>query len=56
MDRAEHTPRQTVRVDKALWDKFGATAGRERSEVVRQLIRWYVREPGAKLPQRPPAD
>lgn len=26
-----------------------------RTAVVRQFIRWYLRRPGAKLPERPPA-
>jgi hypothetical protein len=49
------TPQRPVRVDDDLWAKFGALVGpRDRSELLRQFIRWYVREPGAKLPQRPP--
>lgn len=48
-----HTPRQTVRVDADLWDRFGQLAGRDRSEVVREFIRWYVRDPKAKSPKRP---
>ncbi len=26
-----------------------------RTAVVREFIRWYMRRPGAKLPERPPA-
>lgn len=26
-----------------------------RTAVIRQFIRWYLRHPGAKLPERPPA-
>lgn len=51
---ASHTPHRPIRVDDDLWTKFGRLVGRDRSDVVRQFIRWYVREPGAKLPQRPP--
>jgi len=51
---ASHTPHRPIRVEQTLWDKFGALVGpRERAEVIRQFIRWYVREPGAKLPKRP---
>jgi len=50
------TPRQTLRVPEALWIRFGAAAARaetDRSALVRALIAWYVREPGARLPERP---
>lgn len=52
------TARQTIRVDEALWEHFGAGAeqmGADRSAVLREFIRWYVREPGAKMPKRPDA-
>jgi hypothetical protein len=26
-----------------------------RTAVIREFIRWYMRRPGAKLPERPPA-
>jgi metal-responsive CopG/Arc/MetJ family transcriptional regulator len=52
-----HTPTVPIRVGPDLWAEFGRLAGaRNRSEVVRQFIRWYVRERGAKLPQRPDAE
>lgn len=51
------TARQTIRIDEALWRQFDAARTRadkkDRSEVIREFIRWYVREPGAKLPKRP---
>jgi len=55
------TPLQNVRVDPDLWDRFDKAIGRadpgsDRSKTLRQFIAWYVREPGAKLPARPPAD
>lgn len=52
------TARQTMRVDEALWEQFGAAttaADTDRSTVLREFIRWYVREPGAKQPPRPGA-
>lgn len=45
-----------IRVDDDLWDAFGkavAAAGGDRSYLLRELMRWYVREEGAKLPKRP---
>lgn len=49
-----HTPTVPIRVDPDLWAEFGAAAGeRNRSAVLREFIRWYVRQPGAKLPKRP---
>lgn len=52
------TARQTIRVDEELWKSFGVIAeahGVDRSTAVREFIRWYVREPGAKPPKRPDA-
>lgn len=48
------TARQTMRIDEALWNRFVAATGEQRrSEVVRDFIRWFVREPGAEFPERP---
>lgn len=53
-DHEGHTPRQTIRVDAEEWDDFGTVVGpKNRSRVVREFIAWYLRKPGAKLPQRP---
>jgi hypothetical protein len=44
------------RVAEAVWQRFGEAvdrAGTDRSSVLRALIAWYLREPGAKLPTRP---
>ena len=47
--------RVLVSVGKARWERFGDAAGTtRRAEVIRALIDWYLREPGAKLPDRPP--
>ena len=49
-----HTRHRPIRVDDDLWAAFGAIVGdRNRSAVIREFIRWYVSERGAKLP-RPP--
>jgi hypothetical protein len=38
-----------------LWERFGVAAraaGTDRTALVREFIRWYLREPDAKLPER----
>lgn len=42
----------TVRMSHDLWERFGEVAD-NRSTVVRDFVRWYTREPGAKMPRRP---
>jgi len=49
-----HTPRQTIRVDADLWAKFGELAEPDRSTVLREFMRWYTWESGAKMPRRRP--
>ncbi len=46
------TPLRTMRIDDELWAELGAVTD-DRSATVRDLIRWYVRRPGVKLPKRP---
>lgn len=47
------------RTTNALWERFGEAVGRspdpeaDMSKVLRGFVRWYVRDPGAKLPDRP---
>ena len=51
------TARQTIRVDEAKWERFDQStkaAGIDRSAAVRAFIDWFNREPGAKIPKRPP--
>jgi hypothetical protein len=37
------------------WGRLGRLIGeRNRSGLLRQFVAWYLREPGAKLPERPP--
>jgi hypothetical protein len=43
----------TVRMGHDLWERFGEAAEPDRSAVLRDFVRWYVREPGAKMPRRP---
>lgn len=49
------TPPRQIRIGDTWYD-FDAAAkamGTERATVIRELIDWYIREPGAKLPSRP---
>jgi hypothetical protein len=57
-DRDRHTtPRRPLSVGDDLWVPFGKRAGeKNRSAVLRDFIRWYLRLPGATLPRRPPAE
>lgn len=48
-----HTPNRVVRLGDE-WEELAEVAGKhKRAEVIRQLVRWYLRRPGAKLPERP---
>lgn len=50
------TARQTIRAEVPLWERFdeAATSVRsDRSAVLREFMRWYSGDPGAKLPKRP---
>lgn len=50
-----HTTNRVVRLGEE-WDDLAKVAGeRKRAGVIRALVRWYLRYPGAKLPARPPA-
>lgn len=52
------TPARQIRIGESWYD-FDAAAkamGTERAAVIRELIDWYIREPGAKLPARPDRD
>lgn len=58
MPNAPKTPNRVLRVDDDLWARFGQAAaemGTDRSEYVREFMRWAAREPGAKMPKRPAA-
>lgn len=54
--KTQHRP---VRLDDGLWTGLAVAAehgyGKDRSSSIRDLIRWLLREPGAKLPERPDA-
>lgn len=47
-----------VRMMRSTWARFGQAvdaAGTNRSAVILALMAWYMRKPGARLPERPPA-
>jgi hypothetical protein len=49
-------PRRIVSMPDDLWNDLGQHVGeRERSATIRELVRWWLRKPGAKMPKRPPA-
>lgn len=58
MPNAPKTPARQVRIGDEWYDFDGAakSLGTERAAVIRQLIAWYLREPGAELPERPDRD
>jgi hypothetical protein len=47
---------RAFRLAEALWERFGEAArraGSDRGSVLREFVRWYVGEAGAKMPRRP---
>ncbi|MFJ2737318.1 hypothetical protein [Streptomyces sp. NPDC087317] len=54
----KHKLRGIRGIDDATWEAFDEAtkaAATDRSAVVREIIDHYLRRPGAKLPERPPA-
>lgn len=49
------TQRTAIRIEPELWEQFGVLA-ENRSQTLRDFIRWFVHEKGAKMPKRPSAD
>jgi hypothetical protein len=46
---------QHIRVEADAWRRFGALVGdKERAALLRDFIRWWLREPGVTMPRRPP--
>ncbi|MEU6674859.1 hypothetical protein [Streptomyces sp. NPDC046925] len=61
-DTADELEPRQFRALRSEWEPFGDAAkvvhptGRSpRAKVLREFINWYMRRPGAKLPERPPA-
>jgi hypothetical protein len=56
MPNSPKTPNHSIRVPKERWDKAAEKAekaGTDRTKVTNDLLAWYVKEDGAKLPKRP---
>lgn len=52
------TKHRSIRIEDDLWvplEEAARTGGLDRSGLIRQFVRWYLRVPGAKLPPRPEA-
>ena len=50
------TQHRSVRVSDQDWadlETAAAAEGTDRAKIINQLVRWYLRRPGAKLPERP---
>ena len=52
--RTGEMPIQHVRAADDDWADLDTASGGRRPDVVRELIRWYLRRPGSRLPDRPP--
>lgn len=51
-----HTTNRVVRVPDADWEEFGKLVGeRNRSQVLRDFVAWYLHRPKATMPKRPDA-
>lgn len=59
LDRVPNQPKtqhRSVRIEEADWtdaDMATKRMGTDRAKIINQFIRWYLRRPGAKLPERP---
>lgn len=51
-----NTPTRPIRVPLDLWGRFGEATkrqGTDRSAILRDFMRWYAHDDGAKMPRRP---
>lgn len=59
IDRVPNKPKtqhRSVRIDDPEWEDGEAAADHfdtDRAKVINQLLKWWLRRPGAKLPERP---
>lgn len=54
MPNAPRTQHRSVRIADADWGDLALRApDGDRAAVIKDLIAWYLRRPGAKLPDRP---
>lgn len=52
------TPPRSTQIEDAPWERFGEVAnelGVSRAALMKALVLWFIRWPGAKLPKRPAA-
>lgn len=50
------TPYARFRLAEGIWARFGeacAQIGSDRAAVLRAFVLWFLRYPGAELPERP---
>lgn len=50
------TPPRSTQIDDDPWERFRVVAdglGMSRAALMRDLVLWFIRWPGAKLPKRP---
>lgn len=47
-------PTRSARVADEEWGPFAAATGDELPRILGQLVAWWARVPGAKMPPRPP--
>lgn len=59
---AEYETSRRFRAPDGEWEPFEAATRAvhperrsPRAQVIREFMRWYMRRPGAELPERPPA-
>lgn len=54
MPNAPRTQHRSVRISDDDWADLKTNApGGDRAAVIKDLVSWYLRRPGAKLPARP---
>lgn len=50
-----HTPMRPIRIPDDEWEALGQAVGeRNRARLIREYIRWHLRWPGTKQPDRAP--
>jgi hypothetical protein len=55
MPNKPRTQHRSVRISDDDWADLAARApGGDRAAAIKDLLAWYLRRPGAKLPDRPP--
>jgi hypothetical protein len=58
MPNQPKTPSRTIRIPDVDWadlEQLAASRGTERGELIRSVMAWWMRRPGARMPPRPPA-